>query len=318
MIKSNPKISVIIPSYNHAQFVGEAINSVLQQTFQDFEILIIDDGSSDNSVAIIQTIDDPRIKFLVNEENHGAVYTTNKMIELASGDYMALLNSDDMWEPAKLEKQIRFLEENKNYGAVFTQAKIIQEDGTLLEDRSHHYGSIFKQVNKTRFEWLYYFFDAGNALCHPSILIRKEVYHGVGLYNPLMASLPDFDMWVRVCLQFEIYVLPEKLVRFRILENDRNASSATPENIIACQFEYKQILNSYLHLSADAYEAVFHEPVVNDVAFSLALKAIGRSSRFMQAWGLDSLYSTLQKYPEYMNSKEFTKLTRGHDIFCAT
>jgi glycosyltransferase involved in cell wall biosynthesis len=309
------KITVIIPSYNHEKFISDAINSVLRQTFQNFEILIIDDGSCDNSVEIIQKFNDPRIKFSVNDRNCGAVYTTNKMIELASGEYIALLNSDDVWEPTKLEKQVQFLEDNKNYGAVFTQANIIKEDGDLLEDKSHNYGSIFEQPNRTRFEWLNYFFNVGNALCHPSILVRREVYQAVGLYNPLMASLPDFDMWVRVCLKYEIYVLPEKLVKFRILDNNRNASSATPENIIACQFEYKQILNSFLSLSVHEYEEIFNEPVVNDVAFSLALKAISRPDRFKQAWGLDTLYVTLKKLPEYMVPKEFIKLTREHDVF---
>lgn len=315
MKKIKPKISVIIPSYNHEKFIGDAIKSVLSQTFQDFEIIIIDDGSSDNSVAVIKTFHDPRIKFLLNEKNRGAVYTTNKMVELASGEYIALLNSDDLWESTKLEKQLKFLEDNKNYGAVFAQANIIKEDGSLLENGSRNDGAIFEQPNKTRFKWLNHFFYLGNALCHPSMLIRKEVYQEVGLYNPLMASLPDFDMWVRVCLKYEIYVLPEKLVKFRILDNNANASSATPENIIACQFEYKQILNSFLSLSVNEYEEIFNEPVVNDVAFSLALKALKSSHRFMQAWGLDALYLLLEKHPKYMDPKEFTQLTRKYDIF---
>ena len=99
-----PKVTVIIPSYNHAKFIGEAIQSVLDQTFQDFEILIRDDGSKDNSIEIIKQFTDSRIKFAANPHNMGACYTANTMIDEANGEYIALLNSDDVWMLDKLEK----------------------------------------------------------------------------------------------------------------------------------------------------------------------------------------------------------------------
>jgi glycosyltransferase involved in cell wall biosynthesis len=310
-----PKISVIIPSYNHATFIAEAIQSVLNQTFQDFEILIIDDGSKDNSVEVIRTFVDPRIHFSVNEENKGAVYTTNKMITLASSEYIALLNSDDLWETDKLAKQIEFMEQNKQYGAVFSNAQVINQDGSPFQNHKHFYATVFEQKNRSRFEWLNYFFNVGNCLCHPSILIRKSVYDDIGLYNPLMASLPDFEMWVRMCLKYEIYVMPEKLVRFRILDNEQNASGANPENIIACQFEYKHILDHFLKLSESDYEKVFNEAIINTVGFSLAQKALEKPNQFFRTWGLDILYAELEKNPFLLTPKDFTNLTRKNDIF---
>lgn len=310
-----PKISVIIPSYNHAPFIADAIQSVLNQTFQDFEILIIDDGSKDNSVEVIKTFTDSRIHFLVNEENKGAVYTTNKMIEHASGEYIALLNSDDVWETNKLEKQISFLENNQKYGVVFSNAQIINQDGSVFESQEHFYATVFEQPNCSRFEWLNYFFNVGNAICHPSMLIRRSVYEDVGLYNPLMASLPDFEMWVRICLKYEIFIMPDKLVKFRILDNEQNASGANPENIIACQFEYKHILDHFLNLSETEYEKVFNESVINTVNFSLAQKSLEKPNEFFRVWGLDILYTELEKNPMLLTPKEYTALTRKNDIF---
>jgi len=310
-----PKISVLIPSFNHALFIGEAIQSVLNQTFQDIEILIIDDGSKDNSIEIIEKFTDSRIYFAVNEENKGAVYTTNKMIELSAGEYIALLNSDDVWETDKLAKQIEFMEKNRQYAAVFSNAEIINQDGSLFHKQEHLYTTIFEQSNRSRFEWLNYFFNVGNALCHPSMLIRKSVYNEVGLYNPLMASLPDFEMWVRVCLKYEIYVMPEKLIKFRILDNEQNASGANPANIIACQFEHKHILDHFSNLSIQEYEKIFNNPVINSVEFSLALQALKKQSQFFKMWGLDTLYAILEKNPTFLLPKEFTNLTRSNDVF---
>lgn len=310
-----PKVSVIVPSYNHADFISESITSILNQTFQDFEVLILDDCSKDESLSIINKFTDERISIFVNEENIGSSATMNKLIKLANGEYIALLNSDDVWEINKLEKQIDFMENNKQYGALFTNVKIIDEEGNEFTSKEHFYTSIFEQSNRSRYEWLNYFFNKGNCLCHPSILIRKSVYNDIGLYNPLMASLPDFEMWVRVCLKYEIYVMLEKLVKFRILNNEQNASSYNPSNTIRCQFEYKQILNHFLLLSNDDYEFVFKEKVQKHLILSLSDNAINSNQKFMQSWGIEILYKFLQNDSKYMKANEFTKLTALNDIF---
>ena len=309
------KISVIIPSYNHFKFINEAINSVLNQTFQDFELLIIDDNSVDNSVEIIQKYDDTRIKLFINEKNLGANINVNKMITFAKGEYIAILNSDDIWEIDKLEKQIDFMENNKQYAAVFTNAQIINEEGNDFTNKEHFYSSIFDQPNRTRYEWLNYFFNKGNCLCHPSILIRKSVYNDIGLYNPLMASLPDFEMWVRICLKYDIYVMTDKLVRFRILNNEQNASGGSQSNVIRSQFEYKQILNYFLLLTNADYEKVFNEKIDTHLILALSNRCLKSNNKFMQSWGLEILYKFIQGNPDYMKANDFTRLTSKYDIF---
>ena len=309
------KVTVVIPSYNHAKFIGAAIQSVLEQTFQDFEILIRDDGSTDNSIEIIQQFSDPRINVAVNAVNMGGTSNLNKLIEEANGEYIALLNSDDYWLPTKLEKQVNFLENNPEYGAVFTRATVIEEDGSLLENINNFYYNIFDQQNRSRQDWLNYFYYNGNCLCHPSVLVRAGVYREIGSYDRLMSSLPDFDMWVRICLKYQIYILEDKLTCFRILNNEQNTSSATNANYISCQFEYKQILDNFVRMNKNDYKLVFGIDVKYDVEFDMALLAINMTDRFRQDWGLSILRKRLLTGDSILTDKEFTNLTKKLDIY---
>ena len=203
-----PRVSIIIPSYNHERFVGRAIESALAQTYQDFEIVITDDASTDGSVDILSSYarQDPRIKLFLNRFNY-ETHAVNHCIQHSSGDYIAILSSDDEFFPAKLERQVDFLDRRPDVAAVFTQARIVDEQNQDLPESSHLYCTIFQQPNRSRHEWLRRFYFEGNCLCHPSVLIRRSVYDTLGVYNPLMGALDDLDMWVRICLHHEIHVL---------------------------------------------------------------------------------------------------------------
>jgi glycosyltransferase involved in cell wall biosynthesis/SAM-dependent methyltransferase len=243
-----PKVSVIIPSYNHEKYVAETIQSVLDQTYQDFEIVITDDGSTDGTVAEIRKFTDPRIRLFVFEKNQGASVAVNKCIAEAKGEYVALINSDDVFVPHKLEEQVKFLDEHPKIVAVFGYAQIIDEDGHDFTDKSHFYYNVFTQPNRTRYEWLNHFFYHGNCLCHPSVLIRKFCYNEVGLFNPRYANIPDFDFWIRLCMKYEIYIIPENLVKFRILKNTSNVSVSKPETVRRYYFELLQVMRNYLKI----------------------------------------------------------------------
>ena len=318
-----PKVTVIIPSYNHAKFIGEAIQSVLDQTFQDFEILIRDDGSKDNSIEIIKQFTDSRIKFAANPHNMGACYTANTMIEEASGEYIALLNSDDVWMLDKLDKQVKFLDKNPQYGAVFSDAQVIYEDGRDFDKPDHFYNSVFKQANRTRVEWLKYFFEVGNCICHPSMLIRKAVYHDVGLYNRLMASLPDFEMWIRVCARYEIYIMPEKTIKFRILDNEQNASGYNPANLIRGTFENAKLFDAFCLIdNIEIFNQVFSNSEVSDIRqipFVIAKLLLDDQRIFAVYWSINKIYQLLNDdynyYSQFMTDVEFTKLAASKDIY---
>lgn len=245
-----PKISVILTSFNHSKYLREAIESVLNQTYENFELIIWDDASEDDSWEIINSYTDSRIKAFQNSESKRGVYGINKAIsEVAQAEYIAIHHSDDIWELNKLEKQVNFLDSHPAIAAVFSNAQAIDESGAPYSDTSHYYSSVFDRENRTRQEWLRLFFDQGNALCHPSVLIRKQCYSDCGLYRFGLAQIADFDMWIRLCLKYEIHVMPDRLVKFRVRDNEANSSGNRPETRARVLFEFSILLPLYLEIT---------------------------------------------------------------------
>ena len=226
-----PKISVVVPSYNHGRFVSRAIRSALEQSFSDIEVIVVDDGSQDNSLDEIRAIDDPRLRLISFPENQGAAEATNRGILEASGEFVAILNSDDSWRTDKLERQLSVFEAGRNLGAVFTWANFVDENGRFIDPDNLPFGRVFEESNRSRGLWLRRFLLQSNCLCHPSVLIRREVYDRVGLYDERFRQLPDMDMWIRVCSLHNIHIVPEPLVNFRLLQSEKNTSAISKPNL---------------------------------------------------------------------------------------
>lgn len=245
---SLPKISVILTSFNHAKYLREAIDSVLSQTFSDFELIIWDDASADDSWAIIQSYKDSRIKAYKNDKQRRGIYGINKAIsDIARGEYIAIHHSDDVWMPEKLERQINYLSNHPEVGAAFTWAKIIDENGVETSESWFNRGAI------TRWQWLHELFCGENHLNHPSVLVRKSVYESVGLYAYGFAQTADAEMWSRVLLNFDIYVVPEKLTLHRLFSDGSNTSGRDKTRVIRTESEWSQICLNYLKVPNDQY-----------------------------------------------------------------
>lgn len=239
------KVSVLMSSYNHQSFISEAIQSVLKQSFQDWEFLIIDDCSTDESFLIAKKFEnqDSRIKVFKSPYNRGMVQNTNELILASKGEYIAIINSDDSWEEKKLEKQVDFLDNNPEYGACFTSVNMINEGGKIILNKKKN---PFIDTNKNRYEWLNHWFYYGNCICYPSSLVRKLCYEKVGLFNPAFICLLDFDMWIRICLAgYEIHILSEKLTNFRLMNNEANLSGLNESTRIRYSLEAPRALYNY-------------------------------------------------------------------------
>ena len=328
-----PTVSVIIPSYNHENFIEECILSVLNQTYQDFEIIITDDGSSDYTVEIIERFSDPRIKLFKHPRNKGACVAANNCLQHASGKYIAMLSSDDAWYPEKLAEQVNFLEKHREIAAVFGKADWMDESSSLITNKFMPNFYIFEVENKTRFEWLKYFFLTGNCLCHPCSLVRKECYTEVGMFNPAFASLPDLDLWIRICLKYDIHILDKKLIRFRKINNEGNASGYTNTTLIRNRFEHRQSLYHYLQITnPDELLLIFPEAAqygklkTEIIPYFLGRIAIESKEDYKMLWGLDVIYAlledemTAQTLEHYCNFTylDFIKLAGECDTFKIT
>lgn len=296
-----PTVSVIIPSYNHERFIRECIQSALDQTYQDFEIIITDDGSTDHSVKVIKSFNDSRIKLFKFQKNQGACVAANNCILHSKGKYIAMLSSDDVWYSQKLSVQVKYLNEHPEVAAVFGKVEWIDESGNLITDGKFPYRDTFNVTNRTRFEWLRYFFEQGNCLCHPCSLVRRECYSEVGMLNPALAGLPDFDLWIRICLKYEIKVLDQKLIRFRRIAEGINASGDNIKNRIRNRYEHRQILNHYLKIKEPdelllifPYAVRYGKVEADLIHYFLGRIAIDSGWDLKMLWGLDVIYNVIQ------------------------
>lgn len=221
------KVSVLLTSYNHERFVGESIESILGQTFTEFELIIIDDCSTDDSWEVIKSYNDSRIQAIRMERNTNSAFF-NDAIKNLKGEYIAIAHCDDKWRKDKLEKQVAYLDTHPEVDASFTNVAVIDEDGKeILKDDI--YVDAFNRDNNNRYEWLRSLFYDGCGLCHPSLLIRKGAYEAYGLFSVGLSSIPDYRKWVRLCALGDIYVIKEKLTYFRSRKNGGNTSGDRPE-----------------------------------------------------------------------------------------
>jgi glycosyltransferase involved in cell wall biosynthesis len=220
-----PKISVIMATHNHAPYVAQAIRSVLDQSFSDFEFLIADDGSQDETPNVVAGFTDKRISFSARTENHGSAATRNELIQRSRGKYIAVQNSDDYWSLDKLAYQFEFLENNSDFAAIFTRVSFVDRNSVLMSTTS----SVFDQGNRSPALWLRRFFESGNCLCHSTVMLRRSCHMELGGYDSRYCQLPDMDMWVRLSKKYRLFVSDRILAFFRM--HDENISNPTKDAI---------------------------------------------------------------------------------------
>lgn len=192
-----------MPVYNGASYLSAAVQSILRQTFTDFEFLIIDDGSTDDSVAIIGCFDDSRIRLVRNGKNLGLVASLNRGLDLARGEYVARMDADDISRPARLAKQVRFMDDNPQVGVCGSWIRYIP---------SHH---IWKLPRGNEEIKCWQFHTVGVA--HPAVMLRRNLFVRNGLYyDPAYLYIEDFELWGRALKYMKFANIQEVLLDYRI------------------------------------------------------------------------------------------------------
>lgn len=217
-----PKVSVIIPTYNRGKFLGAAIHSVLAQTFSDFEIIVVDDGSTDDSAAIIKEIHDDRLIYIY-QDNQGRSNARNFALNLARGSYITFLDSDDLYLPSKLELQVSYLDSHPNVGMIYTSALCINEGGDPLP---HKYeasvsGYIYNDIA----------FFTPVTITLPTVMARREVFDVVGGFDEQMHRFEDTDMWRRISKSYYIGAIREYTCELRT-HDDNSLLAQNPTHIL--------------------------------------------------------------------------------------
>lgn len=221
----SPRVSVIMATYDYGPYIAQSIRSVLDQTFSDFELLIVDDGSRDGTPSIVEQFEDPRITFWVGAENRGSAARRNELIARSHGEYIAVQNSDDLWPPDKLAHQVEFLDGHPEYAATFGRAVFVDAEGAPLWTGAP---SPFDQPNRSSALWLRRFFMGENPLCHPTIMLRRRCHEEAGDYDIRLRQRIDIDMWIRLLKRYRLFVSDKTLVSLRW--HGRNVSDTNADD----------------------------------------------------------------------------------------
>jgi glycosyltransferase involved in cell wall biosynthesis len=205
-MRRRPRVSVILPVYEGERYLGAAIESILAQTFEDFELIVVDDGSTDRSLAIIRSFADRRIRVLENPVNLGLPASLNRALEQCAGTYIARHDADDISEPARLARQVSFLDGAPEVGLVGTWYTEIDAHGRTLVGRQ-------LPCDHLSLRWALQFYS---PFVHGSVVFRRTVVETVGPYSEAFPTSQDYEFWLRIASSFRVANLPERLLRLRV------------------------------------------------------------------------------------------------------
>ncbi len=233
MDETNILVSVVLPTYNRSHILGRAIQSILNQTYHNFEIIIVDDCSTDNTDYIVKKFDDSRIRYIRHSQNKGGSVARNTGIKAARGEYIAFQDSDDEWLPTKLQKQLdSFIFESSNLGVVYTSFKLIDKGRTVIVPDSklakHAGGNIHNLLLK------------GNFVNTPTAIVRKKCFEKVGMFEDV-PRYQDWILWLKLSKYYHFKHINEPLV------NAYRQPDSISRNIAASVVARRFILKKYYH-----------------------------------------------------------------------
>ncbi len=265
MNNAKPKIVIYMPCYNHEKYVGAAIDSIIAQTYDNWELHIVNDGSTDKTGEIISTYKDQRIHFYNFEKNTKFVGASNFLQDICrevDADYISVLASDDMWEKDKLERQVEILCKFPEYKACLTWDKLIFSASKKgIYENQTTYSHV---KNRNRYEWLNHLFWYDNCFNSCSMLVDKYVFYELDRVNINYMQLGDYRLWMKLVEKYPLYLIEKELTYYR--RHDTNLSEPSTEVVIRCTNEEYQIYKEIMiPMDKNVFRRTFymHLPYVN-------------------------------------------------------
>lgn len=203
-----PLVSIILPAYNCEKYIAASVTSIIEQVYDKFELIIVNDGSADNTAAILSSVSDPRIRIIHNERNMGLIYSLNRAIDESKGEYIARMDADDIAANDRIEKQVHWLLHHPDTAAAGTFIKVIDEDGNEKQDwqldrKTSSAASIKKAMIRE------------NCLAHPTVMVRSEILKRYK-YSTVQKNIEDYDLWLRMLSDgLVIEKVPQPLLYYR-------------------------------------------------------------------------------------------------------
>jgi glycosyltransferase involved in cell wall biosynthesis len=210
-----PAVSVTICCYNSERWIADTIQSVLDQTYRDFEIVAVNDGSQDRTEAIIKGFSDPRIRYFP-QENRGLSPSRNRSIQLARGEFVAFLDHDDLWHPEKLSRQMAVFQEQPDVGMVFCDSFFLDAEGPRDVTYVGQYDPASVPMRGRILDSL---LEHGCFIPLLAVVARRSVLLEVGEFNAALQIIEDYDMWIRIAARYPVEYVPEVLCSYRVHES---------------------------------------------------------------------------------------------------
>ncbi|WP_460205219.1 glycosyltransferase [Scytonema sp. NUACC21] len=243
-------ISVVIPAYNAEKTIRETIESVLNQTYSNLEVLVINDGSQDSTLNILSSIKDPRLK-IYSYPNGGIPTSRNRGIEKASGEYISFIDSDDLWTPDKLEAQFKALQANPQAAVAYSWVNYITQSGNFFRQGNYitANGNAYKQLLVQNF------LENGS-----NPLIRKQAFAEVGNFDTEIPGIEDWDMWLRLAFRYDFVAVPSPQILYRMSVNSMSTKIVKMEASCLKFLDkaYSQAPTSLQHLKKEALSKFYH------------------------------------------------------------
>ncbi len=287
-----PKISVIIPVYNGEKTIQKTIESVLEQTFKDFEILVVNDGSTDATLAIISQFIDPRIQ-VFSYSNSGAPKSRNRGFEQSSGEYIAFLDADDLWVNDKLELQLQALENNPDAAVAYSWTDYLDESGKLFQTGTHQTfnGDVYPQLLITNF------LENGS-----NPLIRRDALANIGGFDETLLGGQDLDLYIRLAARYQFVAVPKVQVLYRLSGNSMSAQVVRQEQQCLAVIEkaFSQAPASLQHLKKQSLAKLYK--------YLLCRAVQGYPSQEKGRTALQFLFNYIQYDSSALQQKQFLSI----------
>ena len=261
---SKPLVTICMPGYNVERTLAQAVESIFAQSYDNIEIILVDDGSTDATEAIAKSFTDSRFRYIRNEKNLGGYQTMNRAISLATGEYVAVYHTDDIYEPSIVSEEVAYLEAHAEAGAVFCLSHFMDHDGRIYGDMT--LPAVFKgRQTLTYTEVFPFLLRHKNILfCCPTFMARRTALENVGPFDAVAYDVAaDLDMWIRIVRRYPVGIIDEPLMSYRHSKSQwssrYNRLRITPELYFAIMDHYLEVDGWRAKLSAsDLTEYAFH------------------------------------------------------------
>ena len=287
-----PLVSVVIPVFNGEKTIRETIESVLNQTLTDFELVVINDGSQDGTLDIVERIPDSRIQ-VFSYPNAGQSTSRNRGIEIAKGDYISFIDADDLWTPDKLEAQLQALQANPKAGVAYSWTDWIDESSQLLGKGSYNteQGAVFTKL-------LLNDFVANGS----NVLIRRQALTEVGGFDPSVTPAEDWDLWLRLAARYEFVAVRSPQILYRISPNSASF------NVWKMEASSLQVIDKAFAIAPESLQYLKQQCLGNRYKY-LTFKAIeGYPERSKGIAAIRFLWNAIKNDPSLLQAKVIWKV----------